>query len=188
MFRVTELLFVAWFALKYAHARDLSQDRERVRHPTRAAVVITSSVRHCVSPGHMRTIFAYQIQQAFVRMHPALPEYVRPHIHASRCKSACVARRATCDGLNSIRLHVKRFFPRSAPGATLLLPGRVTSLVAGSHYHPYLRGFIAPSAQPSSYFPSYPRYIYIRGTGRVAARRVFLRHWDFDLADSVGER
>lgn len=80
------------------------------------------------------------------------------------------------------------FFPRSAPGATLLLPGRVTSNDAGSHYHPYLRGFIAPSAQPSSHFPSYPAYIYIRGTDRVAAQsRLFLTFRLSICNNSVGE-
>lgn len=83
-------------------------------------------------------------------------------------KRTCVSRTqgATCDGLYySASLPVNSLFfffsLRSAPGATLLLPGRVTSNDAGSHYHPYLRGFIAPSAQPSSYFPSYPAYIYM---------------------------
>lgn len=86
----------------------------------------------------------------------------------------------TCDGRfipvsPPVNSFLFSFFPRSAPGATLLLPGRVTSNDAGSHYHPYLRGFIAPSAQPSSHFPSYPAYIYIRGTDRVAAQsRLFL--------------
>lgn len=40
--------------------------------------------------------------------------------------------------------------------------------LAGSHYHPYLRGSIAAPAQPSSYFPSCPFYIYIGVYGMVS--------------------
>lgn len=99
----------------------------------------------------------------------------------------------TCDGRfipvsPPVNSFLFSFFPRSAPGATLLLPGRVTSNDAGSHYHPYLRGFIAPSAQPSSHFPSYPAYIYIRGTDRVAAQsRLFLTFRLSICNNSVGE-
>lgn len=141
-----------------------------------------------MSPGHMRTIFASQIRPVSV----CKPRVTSSRVHRARTRAytyMCVSYGATCDGLYSIRPPVNSFFPRAAPGATLLLPGRVTSHAAGSHYHPYLRGFIAPSAQPSSYFPSYPGYIYIGGA-RIVSRRPIGFSLDSrprDLSTSVGE-
>ena len=181
-------LLAAWFTLEYAHARELSQDRDEGRQTSRVLREQSSLSRvrrarsvSCLSRPVCER-YSREPDPTDVAVVVVVVVVLLVRVCANtRTKHVCVdTRGATCDGLYSISLPVNSFFPRSAPGATLLLPSRAesraTTLVLITIRIYEVLSLCQPNLVPISHrIPAVSARLYTRGTDRVAAHRLFLR-------------